>query len=164
MGACGSILRACLYAGVRRCWMDKKINNQVDSRYLPEILAADASWFRKSHFHFGVSDRTNLFIAMLKGCLTVLRIFADLRPLISFNRQMNFVIWFNRGGGRSETHLPPLQCTGPSSTSGVCSHPWGHTGMCLNPTSVLCQTPECTSRHTSVVIWWQMSKVDQPVF
>ena len=43
-------------------------------------------------------------------------------------------------GGFLQTHLPPRRSTSPSSTSCVCSHPWVRTGMCSDPTSVLCQT------------------------
>lgn len=37
----------------------------------------------------------------------------------------------------SLTHPPPPRCTDPSSTSCVCSHPWGRTGTCSSPTSAL---------------------------
>lgn len=43
--------------------------------------------------------------------------------------------------GEGETHQPLQQCKGLSSTFCVCSHPWGHTGMSSNPTSVPCETP-----------------------
>lgn len=73
----------------------------------------------------------------VESCLTVLCVLVIcLHPV-----QTDEVSSKHRGRHATfQTHLPPQQSTGPSSTSCVCSHPWARTGTCSNPTSVLCQT------------------------